>query len=250
MTRSFAARACAFCLTIAVALPFVSDAAHVYVVHGYGSNRLVMAGLCRFLRDNGYGVTNWGYQSLAKSIPGVGEDLYNDVRTHGRADTVHFVTHSMGGLVVRAMLSYARGDSLFPQIQRIVMLTPPNKGSELADFFSQFDIVNWVLGPNLKHMRTDSASLANNLPVAADKEVGIIAGARFDGEGYNPIIEGDDDGFVSVGVTRLGTESDFIVLPEGHVFIIHNSATQQNVLSFLRHGRFLAPGEIEAAQEK
>jgi len=221
---------------------------HVYVVHGFGSNRLVMAGLCRFLEKNGYGVTNWGYNSISKAIPDIGKMLLAEIRKNNAADTVHFVTHSMGGLVVRAMLSEAKGDSSLPQIQRIVMLTPPNKGSELADFFSQFEILDWVLGPNLKHMRTDSASLANNLPVPKGKEVGIIAGARFDREGYNPIIDGDDDGFVSVGVTRLGTEKDFIVLPEGHVFIIHDKATQQNVLSFLRHGRFLAPGETKASE--
>ncbi|MBD3393181.1 MAG: hypothetical protein GF418_13720 [Chitinivibrionales bacterium] len=112
-------------------------------------------------------------------------------------------------------------------------------GYELADFFAQFDIANWIMGPNLKHMRTDSASLANNLPVSDDRELGIIAGARFDDNAANPIIEGDNDGFLSVGVTLLDCEDDFVVLPEGHMFIVHKRETKKNVVSFLKSGRFL-----------
>jgi hypothetical protein len=224
-------------------------ATHVYVIHGFGSNTLFMEDLCSFLRNNGYEVTNWGYKSMKNPIPEVGRTLLSDIKRYPRADTVNFVTHSMGGIVVRSMIASARGDSMCPRIRKIVMLTPPNKGSLLADFFSKFSISKWFLGPNLENLKTDSASLANTLPKLGDKEVGIIAGARFSDMGYNPLIPEDNDGFLTKEQTKLGTEKDFMVVPEVHMAFMYNATVKDNVLNFLKKGRFVTVEDVKIPED-
>ncbi len=225
------------CVTLALTVQS-GYAEHVFIVHGYGSNRLVMHRMARFLGDSGFTVHNWGYRSLTKAIPEIGDELMAEVARLSADDTVSFVTHSMGGLVVRAMLGEAQGDSAFPSVHRVVMLAPPNKGAQLADFFSRWRLVRWMMGPNPLSMRTDSTSLANQLYVPEDPDLGIIAGARFDGEGYNPLIDGDDDGFMTTDRTRLGTEDDFAVLPVGHILMVRDRQVHAYVLAFLRAGAF------------
>jgi hypothetical protein len=225
------------------------SATHVYVIHGYGSSVVFMEDLCSFLRKNGCEVTNWGYKSLKDPIPRIGQRLLTEIKRFPKTDTVNFVTHSMGGIVVRSMIADARVDSMCPAIQKIVMLTPPNKGSLLADFFSQFKIIKWIVGPNLEHLKTDSASLANTLPKPKGKEIGIIAGARFGDVGYNPLIPGDNDGFLTKDQTRLGVEKDFMVVPEGHMTFMYNATVKENVLNFLKKGRFINVDDVKIPED-
>ncbi|MBD3241198.1 MAG: hypothetical protein GF331_11480 [Chitinivibrionales bacterium] len=224
--------------TLLVVLVCLAQAEHVFIVHGYGSNRLVMRRMARYLADSGLTVHNWGYRSLTKTIPEIGDELLAEVAELSFEDTVSFVSHSMGGLVVRAMLGKAQGDTSFPVVRRVVMLAPPNKGAQLADFFSRWRFVRWAMGPNPRSMLTDTTSLVHHLHVPEDPELGIIAGARFDGEGYNPLIDGDDDGFMTVDRTRLGTEDDFAVLPVGHILMVRDPRVHEYVLAFLRNGAF------------
>lgn len=224
-------------------------ATHVYILHGYGSSVIFMEDLCAFIRKNGFEVTNWGYKSLTDPIPQVGRRLLSDIKHHPKTDTIDFVTHSMGGVVVRSMLSDATGDTSCPCIGKIVMMTPPNKGSLLADFFSKITIVKWFLGPNLENLKTDSASLVNRLPRLKGKEVGIIAGARFAGAGYNPLIPGDNDGFLTQNQTRLGVEKDFLVVPEGHITFMYNATVKENVLCFLKKGRFVTVDDVKIPED-
>jgi pimeloyl-ACP methyl ester carboxylesterase len=192
----------------------------------------------RHLRKNGYSTTNWGYRSFRDSLPVIGKQLYDEIRAGHPIDTVDFVTHSMGGLVVRSLLAYAREDSLFPVIHRIVMLSPPNHGSELADFFAQSRIVKMIVGPNLEMMGTDSGTLANRLPIPEKSELGIIAGAKFSETGYNPFIKGDNDGFLTPGRMKLGSEKEFITIQEVHFLMPQNKDAKKYVLNFLAQGQF------------
>jgi hypothetical protein len=144
----------------------------------------------------------------------------------------------MGALVLRAMLEIVQGDSLFPVIGRIVMVTPPNQGAEIADLFSRKSIFQFIMGPNLLNMRTDSSSLANHLLIPTNVEIGIIAGARFDKHGYNPLIKGDNDGYLSPAKTRLGTEKEYVEVSDSHSMIIHNKKVLKMIYNFLRMGRF------------
>lgn len=209
----------------------------VYLIHGYGSSTIFLKSIEHYLKKNNVETKNYGYHSITVDIRTCGYKLYTKIK-QDTIDTVSFVTHSMGALVVRSLLTYSITDSSFPNIYRIVMITPPNHGAEIADFFSSSSVLKLLLGPNVEHMKTDSNSLANKLPVPLQSEVGIIAGEKFDSKGYNPFIKGNNDGYVTPEKTKLGMEKDFRILYKPHTLITQSKETQRLVLCFLKNGTF------------
>jgi pimeloyl-ACP methyl ester carboxylesterase len=153
--------------------------------------------------------------------------------TSGFPGKVHFVTHSLGGIVLRAYLQDHRPENL----GRVVMLAPPNHGSELADVLAGFPPFDVFYGPTAAGLGTDPASWPNRLG-PADFELGIIAGNK----SINPIgswlIPGPDDGTVSMDSARLDGMTDFLVLPVTHFFIMTDKTVAAETLHFIRHGRF------------
>lgn len=229
-------------LAAAMATPLCArPSQYVYLVHGYGSMTLAMWSMERYLQRDGFDVTNWGYASLHTDLRQAGRELLMHVRSRNDIDTINFVTHSMGGLVVRSMLGEAMRDSTFPPLGRIVMLSPPNQGTWWSDVFGQSNILKWILGPNLGHMQTDTSALVHTLPLPPPGSVGIIAGARFDEQGYNRFITGDNDGFMTPDQMRLGIGEEFIVIPELHFFMPQNRKSKAYTRHFLRTGAFPRP---------
>jgi hypothetical protein len=111
--------------------------------------------------------------------------------------------------------------------------------SQIADFFSDIPVVKQLLGPNITHLRTDTASLAHHLPVPKNIAIGIIVGGRFKDHGYNPFIKGDNDGFLSPDRARLGTEKEITYVTEVHFWMELNTTVHWRVIGFLRNGTFL-----------
>jgi len=194
----------------------------VVLVHGMGRTPLSMRPLARLLEQQDYDVLNWDYSSTGPTVEELGAQLAAAVRERPRAPgaRVHFVTHSLGGIVVRAAL--ARDPP--PDVGRVVMLAPPNQGARTADAAQPW--VGWWLKP-LAELGTAEGSTARSLPVPAGVEIGVIAGAL--------------DGKVSVEETHLAGETDHVVVPGTHSFLMLRSDVQALVLVFLRTGRF-APG--------
>ena len=139
----------------------------------------------------------------------------------------------MGGVLVRAYL--ARQPQ--PHGGRVVMLSPPNQGSEIVDAFSESPLLRSFLGPAGTRLGTDAAGIASQLPPIRFS-VGVIAGDR----SLNPLgswlIPGPDDGKVGVGRTKLDGAADFIVLSATHTFIMNRADVAEEVTYFLRQGRF------------
>jgi hypothetical protein len=124
-----------------------------------------------------------------------------------------------------------------PAGSRLVMLAPPNKGSEVTDFMKDFFIYRWIEGPAGQELGTGPESVPNRLkPI--DLQLGIIAGDRSLNPVFSAIIPGPDDGKVAVERTKLEEMSDFLVISSTHTFIMRNPNVLRQVVHFLEHGRF------------
>ena len=194
-----------------------------------------MAILVSRLENAGFRVVNFGYPSRSEPIEALVERLDSEVGQccNSEAETVHFVTHSMGGVLVRSYLSQR------PEAHqgRVVMLSPPSQGSEIIDAFSDSDLLQSILGPAALLLGTDSAGIANQLePVRFS--LGVITGSRSLDPVGSWLIPGPDDGKVSVDRAAVEGVVDFMVLPATHTFIMNRSDVAEQVVHFLRHGRF------------
>lgn len=214
----------------------MSEASHkVYVIHGFGGFALQMEKINQGLIKNGYLTENYSYSSFSRDLDSVGLDLYKKV-LKDNFDSVSFVTHSMGALVVRSMYQYIDSTDHFPLLYRIVMLAPPNKGTEVADIYSG-PAIKFLLGPNVEHMKTDSDSYANKLPVPKC-EIGIIAGIKGKKPWFNPFLKEDNDGNVSFSLTTLGTEKELITVNASHGLMTQKKNVRQFIISFMKTGSF------------
>ena len=215
--------------------PPPTDAETVIVVHGLGRTPASMAILVSRLENAGFRVINFGYPSRSEPIEALVERLESEVGQccNSEAETVHFVTHSMGGVLVRSYLSQR------PEAHqgRVVMLSPPSQGSEIIDAFSDSDLLRSILGPAALLLGTDSAGIANQLePVRFS--LGVITGTRSLDPIGSWLIPGPDDGKVSVDRAAVEGAADFIALPATHTFIMNRSDVAEEVVNFLRNGRF------------
>jgi len=207
----------------------------VILLHGLARTSRSMRPLDAFLTHRGYQVVNVGYPSCRHPVEVLAQEAIPPAVAALRrqqAGVIHFVTHSMGGILLRAFLA----SEPLPELGRTVMLCPPNQGSELVDHFGRFSWFRMLFGPAGCQLGTGQEQLPSRLGPAAFP-VGILTGNR-PGIGLGRFFPGPSDGRVSVVRAQLTGMRDFLVLPYGHALIMRHRAVLEQVAAFLENGRF------------
>jgi triacylglycerol lipase len=209
----------------------------VILLHGLMRTSSSMERFAEALQEEGFLVVNQGYPSRSLPIQELAQlAIERDLQAcrEAGAQQVHFVTHSLGGILVRYYLS----ENSIPELGRIVMLAPPNQGSTLGDLVEAFPELEDLIGPAGFQLGTGEGSVPLMLGPAT-YEVGIIAGDHT----INPIMSAwlgaPNDGTVTVESTRLQGMKDFLVVPVSHPFIMRTDYVIGQTIYFLYFGKFV-----------
>ncbi len=206
----------------------------VVLLHGLAKSKHSMTKLEHALKNEGYSTVNYDYPSRSDAIPSLAETHINNALSQcPKARKIHFVTHSMGGILVRQYLV----NHSISNLGRVVMLGPPNRGSEVVDKLHKLPGFEWIGGPSSLQLGTQENSAPAQIG-PANFELGVIAGSRT----VNPILSlwlpGSDDGKVTVANTKLEGMKQHIVLPVTHPFMMRNQQVIAQVTHFLAQGQF------------
>jgi len=215
-------------------MTFDASADSVILLHGLARTDRSMHKLEQALLAEGYRVDNLRYESTRHDIETLAETTIGPaLAACPPGNRIHFVTHSLGGILVRQYLEKHRIENL----GRVVMLGPPNKGSEVVDRLAEFPGFHFMNGDAGLQLGTGAGSVPKRLG-GADFDLGIIAGTRSINLLLSNMIPGADDGKVSVENTRLEGMHDHLEMPVTHTFMMQNPRVIEQVIHYLRYGKF------------
>ncbi len=207
----------------------------VILVHGLLSGPAAMSKIGTALVKNGYRVINFGYDSRTQSIDVVSVKLGRVIRDDvpPECHTIHFVTHSLGTLVVRHYLAENRVERL----GRFVMIAPPNQGSVWGrTLVKNIPAFKYLLGVSIEELQYSHKYRPPSPPPC---EFGVISGGTGNDRGLNPLIPGDNDATVAVSETLLDGMKDHVVIHGQHTMLLYTKRVIDNVISFLGTGKFI-----------
>ncbi len=207
----------------------------VILLHGLSRTSRSMRPMKKALQKMGYPVLSLDYPSRMATIEELAKYVLGELRKHFTATDIvrlNFVTHSMGGIILRQIMN---ADPL-PNLGRVVMLSPPNQGSELVDKLRRFGILR-INGPACMQLSASPDSFVRNLGEVTF-ELGVITGNKPLNFILSMLLPGPDDGKVTVESAKVEGMRDFLVVPCTHSFIMRNSNVQEAVNKFFVNGSF------------
>lgn len=206
----------------------------VLLLHGFFRSKDCFGPMTKALQKAGYEAHGVNYPSTRQGLDDHARQICELLDRSEGYKKVSFVTHSMGGIVARVLLAADAPWRHRIEVNRLVMIGTPNRGAEMVTHLSQLPAFEGVSGPALAALAPTRAS---ELPLPKAK-FGVIAGARGDGRGYNPLLPGDDDMTVSVASTRLPGAEDMLIVNAVHTFIMINPTVIRATLRYLETGAF------------
>jgi len=208
----------------------------VVLIHGLWRSGFAMRSIANDLEDHGYQTVSVDYPSTQEEIPELVQGYllksYEECAQTG-AKKIHLVSHSMGGILIRQFLQ----SRTLPLGSRVVMLSPPNQGSELSEKFGDSWWYQWAVGPAGVSLSTKQQGIISKLKVI-DEPVGIIAAYRDWSLWPQAWLPQPNDGTVSVESMKLAEMDDFILVNSGHALMRFNDEVQNQIRQFLALGEF------------
>lgn len=208
----------------------------VVLLHGLNRSWRTMGKLAGALQEDGFSTANIDYPSSSEPVEVLAPMVVNEgLRKcrHTGATKIHFVTHSLGGILLR----YAHSQDPIPDLGRVVMLGPPNQGSEVIDKTKNWPGVKALSGVAGLQLGTDDESIPAQLgPV--DFELGVIAGTRSTNPFMSAMLPDEDDGKVTVARTQVEGMDDFKVVSNSHFAMMKSDDVIHDTSQFLRTGSF------------
>ncbi len=210
----------------------------VVLLHGLNRSSRAMEKMAAALQAEGFSTANVDYPSSQGTVEGlapvaVGSGV-EQCRQSG-ATRIHFVTHSLGSILLR----YAQGNDPVPEIGRVVMLGPPNQGSEVVDATRDWSVTKTFSGEAGMQLGTEPEDIpAQLMPI--DFELGIVAGTGTINPFMSAVLPEEDDGKVTVERTKVAGMSDFMTVGNSHRTLMKSKLVIENTIAFLKTGRFLA----------
>jgi pimeloyl-ACP methyl ester carboxylesterase len=222
--------------------PAPADATHdgVVLLHGLSRTALSFRKMQLALERAGFTTVNLDYASRRKPLEALAADIHPAIQhfTDRIDGPVHFVCHSMGGLLARVYIDRYRPKRL----GRVVMLGTPNSGSEIADRLKNMGIYRAFFGPAGQQLGTQRDAAIEALFPPVDYPVGVIAGNRSIDPIASRLLPRPHDGRVSIANTKLEGMADHIVVAASHPWLVRNGAAIAQTIAFLRDGKFNPSG--------